>query len=240
VSLVLLVEDDRTIARTLGAHLRAAELAVVWTPEGRRALEILRFEHPDVAVIDLMLPDLDGWTLLETARDEGITTPVVVISARGSEADKVHALELGADDYLAKPFGMAELVARVRAALRRSQQRPAATAEHVDVPGLSVDARLQQALLIDEDGTRRDARLTPTEFRLLWVLAQQQGRVMPREELLQRVWNIPYRPRDRAADVVVRKIREKIERGPYRYLHTQYGVGYRFAAELAGETPAGA
>jgi DNA-binding response OmpR family regulator len=180
-----------------------------------------------------MLPRIDGWSLVEKARSERITTPIVIVSARASEHDKVHALELGADDYLAKPFGMRELVARVQAALRRSHTPPAsARAEPIAVAGLIVDADQQRAFLVDENGTRRDARLTPTEFRLLWTLAENAGRVMTRDELQQRVWNVPYRPRDRSVDVCVKKLREKLEpASTHRYLHTHYGIGYRFAAE---------
>src|SRR5262249_3396386 len=143
----------------------------------------------------------------EKARNEGISTPIVVVSARGSEQDKVHALEIGADDYLAKPFGMRELVARVQAALRRSRIAPLADrAEAVEVPGLLIDPNQQRAFLLHLGAGNEDARLTPTEFRLLWVLAQNRGRVMSRDELQQRVWNVPYRPRDRSVDVCIKKL----------------------------------
>jgi DNA-binding response OmpR family regulator len=157
-------------------------------------------------------------------------TPIIVISARGSEHDKVHALEIGADDYLAKPFGMRELMARVHAALRRSQIAPVPLRTGpITVHGLEVDPDQQRAFLLSDDGTRRDARLTPTEFRLLYVLAQNSGRAMSRDELQQRVWNVPYRPRDRSVDVCVRKLREKIDRkASHTYLQTHYGIGYRF------------
>jgi DNA-binding response OmpR family regulator len=153
-----------------------------------------------------------------------------VISARGSEHDKVHALEIGADDYLAKPFGMRELMARVHAALRRSRIAPVPLRTGpIAVEGLEVDPDQQRAFLVDVEGHRSDARLTPTEFRLLYVLAQNSGRAMSRDELQQRVWNVPYRPRDRSVDVCVRKLREKVDRkASHTYLQTHYGVGYRF------------
>jgi two-component system, OmpR family, response regulator ResD len=227
---VLLIEDDGVIARSIGAHLRHGGLDVEWAEDGERGLRKLRFERPDVAVVDLMLPGLDGWTVTERARAEGIVTPIIVISARGSEHDKVHALEIGADDYLAKPFGMRELMARVHAALRRSRIAPVPLRSGpIAVEGLEVDPDQQRAFLIDEDGSRSDARLTPTEFRLLFVLAQNSGRAMSRDELQQRVWNVPYRPRDRSVDVCVRKLREKIDRkASHTYLQTHYGIGYRF------------
>ena len=233
MTMVLIVEDDEVIARAMSAHLRHAGLDVEWATDGERGLRKLRFERPDACVVDLMLPRLDGWALTERARAEGISTPIVVVSARGSEQDKVHALEIGADDYLAKPFGMRELVARVQAALRRSRIAPvAARAEPIEVPGLLVDPDQQRAFLTD-GGASEDARLTPTEFRLLWVLAQNQGRVMNRDELQQRVWNVPYRPRDRSVDVCIKKLREKLEASSQHvYLHTHFGIGYRFDAEL--------
>jgi two-component system, OmpR family, alkaline phosphatase synthesis response regulator PhoP len=230
---ILLVEDDGVIARSMSAHLRHAGHDVEWVEDGDRALKKLRFDRPDMVVVDLMLPSLDGWALTEQVRREGILTPILVVSARGSEHDKVHALEIGADDYLAKPFGMRELVARVQAALRRSRIAPVvARQEAIDVPGLFIDPDQQRAFLVDDTGERHDAGLTPTEFRLLWVLAENEGRAMSRDELQQRVWNVPYRPRDRSVDVCVRKLREKVDnRSTHTYLKTHFGVGYRFAPE---------
>ena len=212
--LVLIVEDDAIIARTISAHLRQAGMDVEWAADGELGLRRLRFGRPDACVIDLMLPTLDGWSLTARARAEGLEMPILIVSARASEADKVRALEIGADDYLAKPFGMAELVARVQAALRRSvAARPTLRPEPVRVPGLLIDPDQQRALLVDEArGAERDPRLTPTEFRLLWTLAENQGRVMTRDALLQRVWGVPYRPRDRSVDVCVKKLREKLAR----------------------------
>jgi DNA-binding response OmpR family regulator len=231
VTSVLIVEDDGVIARSLGTHLRHAGFEVEWAQDGDRGLRKLRFERPDVCVVDLMLPGLDGWAVTERARSEGITTPIIVISARSSEHDKVHALEIGADDYLAKPFGMRELVARVKAAVRRSHIAPRTPRdEPIDVPGLVIDPDQQRAFLVVDEGERTDAELTPTEFRLLWVLAQNSGRAMSRDELQQRVWNVPYRHRDRSVDVCVRKLREKVDRrSTHTYLQTHYGIGYRFS-----------
>jgi two-component system phosphate regulon response regulator PhoB len=187
--------------------------------------------------VDLMLPGVDGWAFTEIARREGISVPIVVISARASEHDKVHALEIGADDYLAKPFGMRELVARVQVALRRSRIEPVPTRAQIQAPGLAIDPDQQRAFLLADEG-RIDAELTPTEFRLLWVLAQNSGRVMSRDELQQRVWGVPHRPRDRSVDVCVRKLREKLDRrSTHSYLQTQYGVGYRFDPTAHGAAP---
>jgi two-component system response regulator ResD len=237
VATVLIVEDDDVLARVMRQHLSAAGYDVEWAADGDRALRKLRYEHPDVCVLDLMLPEVDGWSLIEQLRAEGDTTPIVAISARGSEHDKVHTLGIGADDYLVKPASMKELVARVGAAVRRAQIRPAASGdEPIEVPGLTIDPRTHRVFLADGS----DAALTAKEFRLLWTLALSAGRVMTRDELQQRVWGVPYRPRDRSVDVCVRKIREKIDEksADMVYLHTHYGIGYRFEPLPADEADA--
>jgi DNA-binding response OmpR family regulator len=227
---VLVVEDDGVIARAIAAHLRHAGLDVVLAEDGDKGLRKLRYEQHDVAVIDLMLPGVDGWALTQEARRDGITIPILIVSARSSEHDKVHALEIGADDYLAKPFGMRELVARVQALLRRTRVgEPGESLEPIDAPGLQIDPAGRRAFLLNPAGDKVDAELTPTEFRLLLTLARQPGRVLDRDELQQRVWNVPYRSRDRSVDVCVRKLREKLDRrSTHSYIQTQYGVGYRF------------
>jgi DNA-binding response OmpR family regulator len=238
VPAVLLIEDDAVIARVMVTHLRHAGFEVEWAEDGQRGLRKLRYERPDIAVIDLMLPGLDGWAVTEAIRREQIPVPIIAISARGSEHDKVHTLGIGADDYLAKPFGMRELVARVQALLRRSRSEPVdPRSSPIAVPGLRIDPDLRRAFVAtapDQDvDAWPDAGLTPTEFRLVLTLARQEGRAMTRDELQQRVWGMPYRHRDRTVDVCVRKVREKLDRKSYGwdYVHTHYGVGYRFAAE---------
>lgn len=223
---VLIVEDDTVIATAMATHLRHAGMEIEWSDRGDRAMKKLRFERPDVAIIDLMLPGMDGWRMIETLRADGIGIPLIVVSARGTEQDKVHALGIGGDDYLAKPFGMGELVARVQAVLRRAGGGSDPVVRHrVEVPGLVIDPDLHRAIL---DGT--DAELTRTEFRLLSVLASERGRVMSRDQLQQRVWGTPYRPRDRSVDVCVRRIREKVDQRSVgtAYIQTHYGIGYRF------------
>jgi DNA-binding response OmpR family regulator len=222
---VLIVEDDEVIARGMVSHLTAAGFEALWVSNGVAGLARLRYEHPDVCIVDLMLPALDGWRLIESARAAGIGTPVVVVSARGSEDDRVHTLELGADDYLVKPFSMRELVARVRAAARRGvrAQQPA-RGEAIELANLRIDPESVQAYV---DG--RSASLTPTEFRLLYALAEESPRVVTRDELLQKIWGRRLTRRDRTVDVFVRKLREKIDghSSDYEFLHTRYGVGYK-------------
>jgi DNA-binding response OmpR family regulator len=228
VSKVLIIEDDDVIAQGMARHLQAAGFDAVGVANGETGLARLRFEQPDVCVLDLMLPGVDGWRVIEQARGEGIGTPIVVVSARGTEHDRVHALELGADDYLVKPFSMRELVARVGAAARRgTRAQETRRGEELVIEELRLDPRNVQAYVDGES-----AELTPTEFRLVYALALEQGRVLTRDELLQRVWGRRASHRDRTVDVFVRKLREKIDRRAPRhtFLHTRYGVGYKLEA----------
>src|SRR6476661_6536329 len=223
---VLIVEDDAVIADGMARHLAAAGFDPVVVGKGDQGLARLRFERPDVCVLDLMLPGLDGWKVIEQARGEGIGTPIVVVSARGTEHDRVHALEIGADDYLVKPFSMKELVARVRAASRRANRRDdAPRGEPIDIEELRIDPREVQAFLDGES-----AELTPTEFRLLYQLALERGRVVTRGELLQKIWGRRETHRDRTVDVFVRRLRDKVDRraSHHTFIQTRYGVGYRF------------
>src|SRR5918992_6393176 len=233
---VLIVEDDDVIARGMATHLAGAGFDPLWVANGEAGIARLRYERPDVCVLDLMLPLLDGWKLIETARSEGIGTPIVVVSARGSEQDRIHALEIGADDYLVKPFSMKELVARVRVAARRGgRAQDARRGEPIQIEELLVDPRSFQAYVDGEN-----VELTPTEFRLLYALAEERGRVLTRDELLQKIWGRRLTRRDRTVDVFVRKLREKIDsRTPHHnFVHTRYGVGYKLEAQPKLDEPA--
>jgi DNA-binding response OmpR family regulator len=225
---VLIVEDDEVIGQGMASHLALAGFDPLLVVKGETGLARLRFEQPDVCVLDLMLPGLDGWRMIETARREGIGTPIIVVSARGTEQDRVHALELGADDYLVKPFAMREFVARVRAAARRGvSAQLEERGEKIELEELVIDPREVQAYV---EGA--SAGLTPTEFRLLYALALEGGRVVTREELMQRIWGRRQRHRDRTVDVFVRKLRDKIDRRSPRheFIHTRFGVGYKLEA----------
>ena len=222
---VLIVEDDEIVAKSMVDHMTAAGHETKWAAKGEQGLAALRYERPDVVVLDLMLPQRDGWSVIESARADGIGTPIVVVSARGTEHDRVHALDIGADDYLVKPFSMAELVARVNAAARRGVRAPdPERGESIEIEELRIDPREVQAYV---DGETCD--LTPTEFRLLYQLALDRGRVVTRDELLQKLWGRRESRRDRTVDVFVRRLREKIDRRAPRhtFIQTRYGVGYK-------------
>jgi DNA-binding response OmpR family regulator len=225
---VLIIEDDDVIAQGMASHLSSAGFDPLWVSTGEPGLARLRYERPDVCVLDLMLPGVDGWSLIETARAEGIGTPIVVVSARGTEHDRVHALEIGADDYLVKPFSMKELVARVRAAARRGvRPQDEQRGGPIEIDELRIDPLSVQAYI-----NGKSAELTPTEFRLLYALAVERGRVVTRDELLQKIWGRRQTHRDRTVDVFVRKVRDKIEALTPRntYVQTRYGVGYKVEA----------
>jgi two-component system alkaline phosphatase synthesis response regulator PhoP len=225
VAKVLIIEDDDVIAQGMARHLTAAGFDAVGVANGETGMARLRYEQPDVCVLDLMLPGMDGWRVIEQARGEGIGTPIVVVSARGTEHDRINALELGADDYLVKPFSMKELAARVAAAARRgTRAQEPRRGEEILVEELRLDPRNVQAYVDGES-----AELTPTEFRLIYALALEQGRVLTRDELLQRVWGRRASHRDRTVDVFVRKLREKIDArsSTNTFIQTRYGVGYK-------------
>ena len=222
---VLIIEDDDVIASSMAQHLSTAGFDPVTVGRGEVGLARLRYEAPEVVVLDLMLPGLDGWKLIESARAEGIGTPIIVVSARGTEHDRVHALQIGADDYLVKPFSMKELVARVQAAARRGlRAQPEERGDPIDIEELRIDPREVQAYV---DGA--NAELTPTEFRLLYALALDRGRVTTRDELLQKIWGRRETHRDRTVDVFVRRLRDKIDRpaSKHTFIQTRYGVGYK-------------
>ena len=230
---VLIIEDDEVIASSMAQHLSGAGFDPVTVGRGEVGLARLRYEAPDVLVLDLMLPGLDGWSLIESARAEGIGTPIIVVSARGTEHDRVHALQIGADDYLVKPFSMKELVARVQAAARRGvRAQPEERGDPIEIEELRIDPREVQAYV---GGV--NAELTPTEFRLLYALAIDRGRVTTRDELLQKIWGRRETHRDRTVDVFVRRLRDKLDRIAPRhtFIQTRYGVGYKLEpVEKAG------
>jgi two-component system KDP operon response regulator KdpE len=217
---VLLVDDDSTLRRTLGIGLRAEDHEVLIAADGRSALQALREDRPDIVVLDLGLPDLSGVDVLRRLRAWS-TVPVVVLSARADSTEKVQALDLGADDYVTKPFGMEELLARIRAAARRAGS---------DVPVLEAGD-----LVIDLPARRVTragtvVRLTPTEWGLLEMLVRTPGRLVRQQDLLHEVWGPTYGRETNYLRVYVGGLRKKLEDDPSRPRHliTEPGIGYRF------------
>jgi len=220
---VLLVEDDASIREVVGIGLRQAGMRVTGVGDGREALAQFRAASYDVVLLDVMLPSIDGFDVLRELRRSS-RVPVVMLTARTETVDVVVGLELGADDYVTKPFEMPELVARVRAVLRRAAGQPEPST--FEAAGIEIDAAGFQAR---RDGA--DLGLTTTEFKLLLSLARHRGQVLSREQLLDQVWGYDYLGDSRLVDVAVKRLRAKVEADPAQpcLIETVRGVGYRFA-----------
>ena len=220
-ALILLVEDDSSIRELTEMGLRAAGFQVTAAADGRAALAKFRTDRPEAVILDIMLPGLDGLEVCRAIRAES-SVPVVMLTARTDTVDIVVGLEAGADDYVTKPFEMPELVARLRAALRRARQLE--PTERLALGPLQIDIA---AHLVLRDGS--DLGLTPTEFRLLVELARRPTQVFTREMLLERVWGYGYLGDSRLVDVAVQRLRSKVETDPAEptLIRTIRGVGYR-------------
>jgi two-component system alkaline phosphatase synthesis response regulator PhoP len=222
---ILVVDDEPNLRHSLSYALRQEGYEVATAEDGERALELFRSAHPDLVVLDVMLPKMDGLAVCRAIRRES-DVPVIMLTARSGELDTIVGLEVGADDYLAKPFSTRELIARIRAALRRAAApRGAAGATEVEAAGLRVDVARHRVTL---DG--REVELKPREFDLLRFLASHPGQVFAREQLLASVWGLDYSGDSRTVDTHVKTLRERLgdEAGQPRYIETVRGVGYRF------------
>lgn len=234
---VLVVEDDPVIRELVMLHVGLEGLTPVGVGDGNEALRVARAEPFDVIVLDLMLPGLDGITICRAIRRESVNrdVPILMLTARDEESDKVLGLDSGADDYLTKPFGIRELVARIRALLRRPRisqveaaagTEQAAKARAISVAGLTIDPARRQVRVGD-----RDVDLTVLEFDLLYLLASHRGIVFTREALVSRVWGADTYVVERNVDTIVKRLRRKIEPDPANptYILTVWGSGYKFA-----------
>jgi two-component system KDP operon response regulator KdpE len=225
MSKVLVIEDEAPLRRALRIFLEAHDYGVVLAASGREGLDLAAREHPDVVILDLGLPDMDG-VGVATALRGWSTVPIVVLSARDSEPVKVAALDAGADDYVTKPFAMNEFLARLRAALRRAapteQERVITTAD------FEIDLGTKQ---IHCDGA--DPHLTPTEWQIVEVLARHRGKLVTQQQLLQQVWGPQYEKETHYLRIYMSQIRRKLEPDPSRprYFITEPGMGYRFVVE---------
>jgi two-component system KDP operon response regulator KdpE len=223
---VLVVDDEPQILRALGINLRARGYDVDLAPDGEHALTLAASNHPDVVVLDLGLPGIDGVDVIRGLRGWS-TVPIVVLSVRDGEPDKVSALDAGADDYVTKPFGMDELMARLRAALRRAT--PAEEAPVVITPDFTIDLGAKRVHRADSTGDD-EVRLTPTEWHLVEVLVRHQGKLVSQRQLLQEVWGPEYHDETAYLRVHMANVRRKLEPVPSRprYFLTEPGMGYRF------------
>jgi DNA-binding response OmpR family regulator len=227
---ILVVDDEPKIATLARDYLEHAGFAVLTANDGPSALTTIRQRRPDLVVLDLGLPGLDGLDLTRELRRDS-TIPIVMLTARDDELDKLLGLELGADDYMTKPFSPRELVARVRAVLRRAE-RPLEAAETIRAGDVVLDLPRMRA---EVDGTA--VELTPTEFQLLATLAARPGRIFTRSQLLDALHGVAFETYERAIDSHIKNLRRKLEPDPRRprYVLTVYGVGYRFADDRAAD-----
>jgi two-component system alkaline phosphatase synthesis response regulator PhoP len=222
---ILVVDDEPKIVRTVRAYLESAGFRVVTAEDGQAALTVFRHERPALVILDLGLPSVDGLDVTRTLRRES-DVPIIMLTARVDEADKLIGLELGSDDYVTKPFSPRELVARVRAVLRRAGLSKEQAPSPVVAGDVHIDLERRRVTV-----GGRPVDLTPTEFDLLAVLARHPGRVFSRLELLDRVQGYAFEGYQRTVDAHVKNLRQKIETDPKqpRYVLTVYGVGYKFS-----------
>lgn len=223
---ILIVEDDESISMGLRMNLEAEGYEVRLAEDGETALELVRSLEPlDLVILDVMLPKKNGFEVLRALRSEGNSVPIIVLSARGAEMDKVMGLELGAEDYVTKPFGLAELLARVRAVLRRDAIARPRTEEVVRAGDLEISPATREVLRAGQS-----VLLTATEFDILWCLVEAGGHVRSREQIKARVWGPGHHGTTRTIDNFLAQLRAKLEADPAepKHLLTVRGVGYRF------------
>jgi DNA-binding response OmpR family regulator len=220
---VLVIEDDASIALGLRINLESEGYEVLIAEDGEKGLSLARESNPELIVLDVMLPKLNGFEVLDRLRREGYAMPIIILSAKSAEIDKVTGLELGAEDYVAKPFSLAELLARVRAALRRGRAPVRANVVSFGEIVVDIDAR---------SVTRAGApvEMTATEFDLLLCFVESRGRVLTREAIFAKVWGPNHHGTQRTIDNFMQQLRSKLEPDPQspKYFQTVRGVGYRF------------
>jgi DNA-binding response OmpR family regulator len=226
---VLVVEDDPIIRQTVTYALKRSGFETFASGDGLDGLEVAHAEHPDLIILDLMLPGLDGYRFAEEVRRTNSEVAIIMVTALDGERDTVRGLDAGADDYLTKPFAMEELLARVRANLRRVRERSVLAADEVIEIG---DLVIEPAQLrVTVAGASAKVRLK--EFQLLLALARNAGTLMSRQRLARDVWGYEFLPSSRTIDVHIRRLRQAVEDpSAFRYIHTVHGVGYRFEPEL--------
>jgi two-component system KDP operon response regulator KdpE len=227
MSSVLVVEDEAALLRALRINLTARDYTVITAADGKSGLDAMAQHRPDVVIVDLGLPDMDGTDVIHGIRGWS-SVPIIVLSARGNEAQKVEALDAGADDYVTKPFGMNELLARLRAATRRAV--PGEDEPVIATADFTIDLAAKRVTLTRSN---TEVRLTPTEWHVLEVLTRHRGRLVTGRQLLQDVWGPTYQTETNYLRVYMAQLRRKLEPDPSRphYLLTEPGMGYRMRSE---------
>ncbi len=226
---IIIVEDDKTLLSALKYNLIKDGYDVLTAVDGAQALEVARSENPDLIILDIMLPELSGFDVCRILRKEGMTMPILMLTAKTDEVDKVVGLELGADDYMTKPFSLRELLARIHAMLRRVEmtrkENSLPQEKKLKFGDLEIDFSRHQVIFRDSI-----VNLSPKEFELLALLSKNRGRVFSRETLLEKIWGYDYEGETRTVDVHIRWLREKVEANPSkpRHILTVRGVGYKF------------
>lgn len=224
---VLIVDDEKAIVDILRYNLQKNEFDTIEAYDGTEALRLARAQDPDIILLDIMLPYMDGFEVCKALREEGNNVPIIMLTAREDETDKVFGLEIGADDYITKPFSIRELMARVRANIRRvSAPVPVQEDSVIHVKDLTIDTDRHSVF---RDG--KEIELTEREYNIIHLMASEPGKVFTREELMRQVWQYDYYGDLRTVDVAMRRFREKLEKDPAEpeYIITRRGAGYYFA-----------
>jgi DNA-binding response OmpR family regulator len=227
MSRIIVIEDDRAILRGLKDNLEFESYEVLTATDGEQGYRLIREHHPDLIVLDLMIPKMDGYELCRKVRSEGMAVPILMLTARSEEMDRVHGLDIGADDYVTKPFSVSELLARIRAILRRAQP-PTALPENLRFDDVFVDFTC-----FDARKAGQMLKLSRKEFGVLRLLSARAGQVVTRNEMLDEVWGHESFPTTRTVDNHIASLRAKLEDDPSepRHLITIYGVGYKLVIE---------
>lgn len=227
MSRIIVIEDDRAILRGLKDNLECESYEVLTATDGEQGYQLIQKLSPDLIILDLMIPKIDGYELCRKVRSEGITTPILMLTARSEEANRVHGFDIGADDYVTKPFSVPELLARIRAILRRAQP-PTALPENLCFDDVSVDFKRFEATKAG-----KALKLSRKEFGVLRLLAARVGQVVTRNEMLDEVWGLECYPTTRTVDNHIASLRSKFEDDPSKPCHliTVHGIGYKLVLE---------
>lgn len=224
-AVVLVADDEEAVCGLIALYLENEGFQPVVAYDGDEALVRFKDHQPALLILDIMMPKKNGWEVCREIRRQASRVPVILLTAKGQEIDRIFGFELGADDYVTKPFSPRELMMRVKAVLRRATGQPASESQRLEFSGLVIDRSAYDVLLLG-----RKVEMAPKEFELLWFLASHKGQVLTREQLLSEVWGYEYTGDARTIDVHIKRLREKLQATdhPYHYIRTVRSVGYKF------------